>query len=50
MITFLSRVRVSVSYKIRQNDFDAIFFQNSSERYVLGAKYFAVKTLSKLFV
>ena len=41
---------MSITYKIGQNDFDAVFLPNNPEKYyVLGTKYFAIK-IFKLFL
>lgn len=40
-----------LTYKIGQNDFDAVFLPNNPEKYyVLGTKYFAIKIFFKLFL
>ena len=41
---------MSVTYKIGQNDFDAIFLPDSSEACFFGANYFLMKMSSKSFV
>ena len=42
---------MSITYKIGQNDFDAVFLPNNPEKYyVLGTKYFAIKIFFKLFL